>query len=388
MNSPQLLTPIQRSFARFGVLCGVCTFAFGVAHFPQRIWLNLLLNNFYFVALSVIAVCFIAIHYLANAAWLTVLRRVPEAMASYLIFGFVLMLLLYFGVHSIYHWSHADVVATDAILKQKIAFLNPTGYLLRLFFFFSLWIFFVRKLVGYSQKQDENGDLIYTQKNVRLSAIFLICFAITFTLATIDWIMSLDPHWYSTLFPWYVFSSMLTGTMALLILLVVLLKQKGYLAEVNAYHLHDLGKYLFAFSFFWGYLWYSQYMLIWYSNIPEETHYFHLRTHGGWRIIFLLNVFINLVLPFCFLLPAAAKKNTKYLFWICLFVFFGHWLDLYLLIMPSGMPNGPEFGWIEFSMFLGFVSLFLLRFNFSLQKSNLVPEKDPYYQESLHFHGA
>ncbi|MEK7484146.1 MAG: hypothetical protein AABZ60_07425 [Planctomycetota bacterium] len=384
----RLLSPLQMTLAVIGILAGLSVFWIGITKFPERIWLNFLMNNFYFLSISMIGAVFIAIHYLGSSAWLTVLRRVPEAMTAYLPVGAVLMLFLLFGTHSLYHWSHTEAVAQDAILQQKSAFLNTTGYTIRMILFLVLWIVLVRQLVKNSCEQDKNGALAYTQKNTRLSAIFLILFALTFTLASIEWIMSLDPHWYSTIFPWYVFSSVLAGGTALMIFLLLMIQKKGYLKEANEYHLHDLGKYLFAFSFFWGYLWYSQYMLIWYSNIPEEVHYFTQREHQGWYILFLLNPLINLVLPFCFLLPAAAKKKTVHLMRVCLFVVAGHWFDFYLMVMPSGMKEGPQFGWIEVFMGLGFFSLFLILVHRKFQKMEMAPTKDPYYEESLHFHGV
>lgn len=207
--------------------------------------------------------------------------------------------------------------------------------------------------------------------------------AATFTVVVIDWLMSLEPHWLSTLYPWYVFAGSLAGGTAVLTLFVLALASRGTL-PVNPHHLHDLGKYVFAFSCFWGYLWYSQYMLIWYSNLPEETSHYVLRLSPVWKPWFLANLFINCAAPFLLLLPAAWKKSRRLLALACIVVAFGHWMDVLLLVVPAVCPEGPLLGIAEVGGGVGFAGLFVLVVDAALRRAPMVPLRDPYIIESLH----
>ena len=366
-------------------LLGAVAFVVGVYTTPGRAWHNLLLHNFYFLSLSMMGAVFIAVQYLAKAGWPTVIRRVPEAMVAYLPAGGALMILLAFGVPSIYHWAHVE--PGDTVLEAKASFLNPTGFLVRTVVVLGLWLWLARRLVRYSRQQDATGEIGWTHRSVRASAIFVVVFALTFSLAAIDWVMSLEPHWYSTLFPWYVMSSVFVAAVALIAVLVIVLRKRGHLPGVNRHHLHDLGKYIFAFSVFWGYLWFSQYMLIWYANIPEETTHY-LRRQGGWHWLFWVNLGVNLFVPLLCLLPAKSKQDGTRLLVLSLIVIAGHWLDIYLLVMPSLLASGPSVGWLEICIGLGVASLFFLFFHASLRRAALVPRGDPYLEESLHHHAS
>ncbi|RME44596.1 MAG: quinol:cytochrome C oxidoreductase, partial [Deltaproteobacteria bacterium] len=195
-----------------------------------------------------------------------------------------------------------------------------------------------------------------------------------------------EPHWYSTIFPWYVISSVFVSGVALLTLILLWMRRGGRFVEVNAHHLHDLGKYVFAFSFFWGYIWFSQFLLIWYTNIGEEAVYYATRMREGWYPLFLLDVGVNFLLPFAILLPAKTKQNPTVLGGVSLLVLLGHWLDFYLLVMPATMKGAPVFGWIEVAIFLGVGALFLLFCDRGLRRAALLPSKDPLFAESVHHH--
>ena len=368
------------------MVIGLIAFVAGIIVTPHRAWLNLLVNNFYFLGLAVTAGVFIAMHYLSGAGWPTAIRRIPEAMTAFIPFGAGAMLLLILGSHSVYEWTHSDVVARDAILKAKSGYLNMPFFVVRMFAFIGVWFWLCREMVRQSRAQDTDGALGHTNRNFKLSAIFTVTYAITFTFASIDWVMSLDPHWYSTLFPWYMFAGAMVNMFAVLTLLLILLRRKGLYREVNDHHFHDLGKYIFGFSFFWGYLWFSQFMLIWYSNIPEETVYFAVRQSDGWYGLFLANVIINLFIPFLYLLPARFKMTEKTLLPVCALIIVGRWLDLYIMVMPSHFKEGPSIGWMEIFMFVGMAGFFVTVFDQALRGAKLVPEKDPYIEESLHHH--
>lgn len=380
-----IISPRQRRIVMLIALIGAVVFVVALTQQPERAWRNLLLHNFYFTALSLMGAIFIAIHYLARAGWHTVIRRVPEAMTAYLPLGGLLMVAFMIGGISLYPWAQPEVVAHDEILQAKAGYLNTGAVLMRTLVYFACWIFFARSLVKRSKEQDETGDVALTARNARTSGVFAVVFAITFTFATIDWLMSLEPHWYSTLFPWYVTSSVFVSALAMIALLVIVMRKRGHFPDLNEHHLHDLGKFVFAFSVFWGYLWFSQYMLIWYANIPEETTHYAIRT-GGWWALFVINPIINLGLPFI-LLPAANKKRENLLMVVLLIVIAGHWLDIYLLVMPSFLAAGPSIGWVEIGIGAGIASLFLLSFDRAIRGASLIPKGDPYLQESLHHHG-
>jgi hypothetical protein len=308
-------------------------------------------------------------------------------MTAYLPVGAVGMLALLFGIERVYPWSHADAVAADPVLADKAWWLNPAFWAVRAALYVGLWTWLARRFVAHSRRQDATGEVGLTFANVRTSALYAVTFALTFSLASVDWLMSLEPHWYSTIYPWYVFASMLVGATCWIVMLVTLLQWRGALPQVNEHHRHDLGKYVFAFSMFWGYLWLSQYLLIWYANLPEETPHYALRSGGAWRPVFLANVALNVGLPFFALLPARGKRSLPWLFAWSLVLALGHYLDLYLLVLPTGFAQGPVFGWQEVGLFLGLAALFLFRFERSLRRAPLVPMRDPYLPESLHHHG-
>ncbi|MHC4924722.1 MAG: hypothetical protein ACYTG4_11715 [Planctomycetota bacterium] len=376
------LKPLVRA-GGVAAAAGAVAFGVGLATDPDRAWLNLLLNNFYALSLSMVAVFFLAIQAISKAGWPVLFRRLPEAMAGYLPAGAVLMLCLGFGLHSLYHWSHADAVAADPILQQKSAWLNVPGFMGRMAFILVAWWAVTRLFLRHGRPG--NADEVVVGKTTRDAVVFAVVFVLTFSVASVDWVMSLEPHWFSTLFPWYVLSSVFVAGLSLLTVAVVILRRRGALPQVNESHLHDLGKYVFAFSVFWGYLWFSQYMLIWYSNIPEETTHYALR-EGPWWWPFLFNVVINLVVPLLFLISITAKRNEKRLVVIGLLLVAGHWFDLYLLVMPAHSPDGMHLGWLEAGTAVGIGGLFVMLVARALSARPLLPEGVPFLEESLGHH--
>ncbi len=248
-----------------------------------------------------------------------------------------------------------------------------------------IWTLFAWAILSASRRQDADGDFSHTRTNVRLSAAFIIVFAVTFWLASYDWVMSLEPDWYSTIFGVYNFAGLFVSGLAMITLLLLSLR-KGPLEDVvSRQHLHDLGKLLFAFSTFWMYLWFSQYMLIWYANVPEETAYFVRRMHGFWQPLFLLDMVLNWVVPFLVLMPRGTKVRPAVMRNVCVVLLLGRWLDLYLMIFP-GTHALPVIGIWEIGMVLGGAGVFGLAVFSGLKKAALVPVKDPYLPESLQYH--
>ncbi len=377
-----LLDPWAKKLLFVLAAAGAAAFFFGFKAEPGRALAGLLLGNVYFLMLAAGALVFIAIQNLSGAGWHTLFRRVPEAITSYIPAGAAIMLVVLAGARYIYPWAQAGA-AHDELLLGKAGYLNLPGWAARTALALLAWWWFSRALSGHSRGQDLDGDVGHTRKAGRLSAVYLVVFGVTFTLASIDWIMSLQPHWYSTIFPWYMFGGAFVQALAALTLLTVLLARRGLLPGFGDGHRHDLGKYLFAFSIFWTYLWFCQFLLIWYANIPEEISYFAARSSRGWLAVQFLGVAANFLAPCALLIQTSAKKDDRFLAAGCLSLCAGHWLDLYVMIMPSISPSALPH-WADLPVFLGLAAVFVLLFDHAFAAAPPVPEKDPYLEESLH----
>lgn len=378
------------------IFLGVLGFVLGLLWRPERAWANFLLNGFYVLTLSLSGVLFAAIQYVSHSRWSEVLRRIPEAMMSYLPVGGALLLFLFFGAHSLYHWTHAEVVSHDAVLSGKASYLNLSFFFLRVIFFILVWSLFAKIFRRNSLRQDETGDFSFYKKNVKFSVGFIIFYALSFSFFSYDLIMSLEPHWFSTIFAVYNFSGMLVNGFVVITLIALFLREKGYFPQFTNDHLHDLAKYIFAFSVFWTYIWFSQVLLIWYANIPEETIYFYNRFHGGFQGIFYLNVIMNFAVPFFVLMTRNAKRNPKVVKGICLWLLVGRWVDLYQMIWPGVLGTMHHSGQgshetsmitiLEFLIPCGFIGVFLFVVFKALEKAPLLPKHSPLLQESLSHH--
>ena len=380
------LTNRQKLWLKIFMDLGVLTFLIGVFTDPTRAWSNLLLNGYFLTGIGFCGMMMVAIHYVSNSGWDVVIRRVPEAMFSVLPFGFVVMVLLYFGMHDIYEWSHADVVADDPILSGKSAWLNPMGFMIRMAVYFVFWIWVGRKIISKSLTIDFDGNPQHTKSATGWSAFWLYIGGIMFIFSSFDWIMSLEPHWYSTIFGLYNFSGMFTSGLAFTIIALIFLRRMGVVKGiVKIDHLYELSRYLFGFVTFWVYIWFSQHMLIWYANIPEETVYYIKRHVGVFGSLTVVNILLNWFIPFSILLFRKTKRNEKSLLIAASLVLVGRWVDLYMMIFPPHLES-PVFGLMEIAMFAGALSLTVWIFIRAFAKENLVPENDVYLQESLQLH--
>ena len=362
---------------------GLLTFILGLFISPQRVWSNFLISEYYFLTLGMGAAFFIAVQYVSNAGWGVAIRRIPEAMTTTIPVAGVGILVLIFGIHTLYEWSHHTVVEYDKILQSKSSWLNETFFIIRLVIYFIIWTLLSRTILKNSLRQDKNPDTIYTKRNVRNSVFFIILGVFTFSLASIDLVMSLQPHWYSTIFGFLTLSGMFLSGLATITIFMVILRSLGFKHIFTKDHMHDMGTLMMSFSFFWVYMWISQHMLIWYSNIPEETSYYMFRHFGGWGSLSFLNVILNWLIPFVILMPKASKLNDKIMLQIAIDILIGHWLDLYIMIMPALFGKQPVFGFWEIGLFLGFMALFFWAVLKRLSKHNLLPVNDPYLVESL-----
>ncbi|MEZ4987914.1 MAG: hypothetical protein R2795_23270 [Saprospiraceae bacterium] len=327
------------AFMVLGAICLAIT-AMGDDDYLSRTWSNYLHNSVFFLGIGFIAIFVLTAFTTAYAGWHLVLQRVWEAFSAFLLPGLLLMIIMVAGVvldwNHLYHWADADSVAHDTILQGKQGFLNNTWYGLGTIVIVGAWAFFASRFRTLSQQEDEMGTDEYAQyKQIKkLSAIFLPIAGFTSAAMIWQWVMSIDAHWYSTLYAWYATASWFVAAMALTIMLLIWLKSKGYYQNVTMEHFHDLGKFLFAFSVFWTYLWFSQYMLIWYANNGEETVYFHTRIHE-YPALYYGNLLLNFILPFFILLRNDTKRKFGTLFFVSLIVFLGHWFDYFQMIKPG-----------------------------------------------------
>ncbi|MDY0103730.1 MAG: hypothetical protein RBS07_12420 [Lentimicrobium sp.] len=371
------------TFAMMGV--GLAVIAYSFAADPARAWANLLLNNYLFLSIAIGASFFIAIQYISQSGWAVMFKRVPEALMAFIPYAAVIMLLLFFGMHSLYHWTHEDALATDPLIQHKAPFLNVPFFFIRMIIFFISWIIMTRLIRKASLNEDKLGGRTFFEKSELYSKIYIFILAITFSFATFDWIMSIDVHWFSTIFALKNFVAAFLHGLATVVLIVIILHQKGHYKELNKSHLLDFSRYIFMLCIIWGYFAFSQFMLIWYGNIPEETEYFAFRWHHGFKIIFYVNFFINWFVPFVLLLPQVLNKNIKVVQGVAVLLIVGQYLDLYEQIIP-GILHNPIFGIPEIGFFIGFAGLFVYIFARALSSVPLIPKNHPYLDESLQHH--
>ncbi len=368
----------------------------------KRLYTTLWMNNIYFIGLGIIGLFFVCIQYAAQAGWSAGIKRIPLAMGQWLPIAFVSTLVLWFITHhDIFHWTHSYLYdksnpeTFDEIIAGKAPFFFwpgeaggfPVFFILRMVVFFALWIWFFYSIRKNMLAEDQIGGTSFWYKNRSLSAWFLVFFAISSSVAAWDWVMSIDTHWFSTMFGWYVFASWWVTGLAMITLIVVYLKEAGYLKIVNANHLHDLGKFVFAFSIFWTYIWFGQFLLIWYAHIPEETVYFVERmTTPPYSWVFFANLILNFVLPFLLLMTRDAKRQMSMLKLVAPVVVVGHWFDFYNMVTPGVMKTDGGIGFIEIGTAFIFLAAFLWITLSSLSKMPLFGKNHPMLEESLHHH--
>lgn len=372
------------------MLIGIVAIVVGFASDPQRGWVNILLSNFYFLSLAIGASFFLALQYIAQAGWSSAFKRISESMSAYIPFAAVIMILLIFGLDKIYSWVNPTTENFDAhelhILAHKSPYLNEPFFILRMVLYFAVWIIFTKLLRRFSLKEDLEGGLVYFQKSELFSKIYIFSLALTFSLASFDWIMTLDPTWYSTIFALKNFIAAFYHGSAIIVLIVLVLHFYGYFPFITNAHWADFSKYVFMLSIVWAYFWFSQYLLIWYANIPEETTYYVTRLTGPWKYHFYLNLILNWTIPFVVLLPNYFARKKFILFIVIIFLIVGQFTDLYEQIIP-GTTGVYNIGFTEVGTFIGFAGLFIYVFLRTLSNAALIPEKHPLLNESLHHSG-
>lgn len=380
-------------FMVIGLIAMIYGYSTDHSEHHNRFWANIFVNGFFYFAISLGMLFFLALQYATEASYMVVLKRVMEAVSQYIFVGAIILILFFLAgtlhFHHIYHWMDPNVYdinsdSYDAIIAGKAAYLNQPFFWIRTLVYLGVWCWFAHRFRKRSLLEDREGGVKIHFKNMAIGATFLVFFAFTSSTSAWDWIMSIDTHWFSTLFGWYVFSGMWVSAMIFLVLFVIYLKGKGYLPEVNESHIHDVGKWMFAISFLWTYLWFSQFMLIWYSNIPEEvTYYIDRIEHYKW--LFFGVFFTNFLFPMVILMARDAKRQIGYLIFVGCVIFIGHWFDVFLMVTP-GTVGHLEFGFGEIGMFIGFLGLFLFVVFRSLAKAPMMVKNHPFLEESKHLH--
>jgi hypothetical protein len=357
-------------------------------------WAALYVACIFFMLITLGALAFYAIQQVAQAGWSPVLFRVMQGITAYLLPGsiifFILLLLSGFHLNHLFVWMAEGITDPtkpnyDHLIADKSGYLNFPFWIIRALLFLTVWNLYRY----YSRKnclaQDESNDNSFYKKNFKLSAAFLVFFIVSESIMSWDWIMSVDPHWFSTLFGWYVFASFFVSGITTIQMVTIYLKSKGYLENVNSSHIHDLSKFMFGISVFWTYLWFSQFMLIWYANIPEEVTYFVTRIKD-YGITFWGAVVMNFIFPILLLI----NTDFKRIFWIIvmagIIILIGHYVDFFNMIMPATVGDRWFIGIPEISSLAFFLGLFIYVVFSALTKAPLVPKRNPFIEESKHFH--
>ena len=368
-----------------------------------RFWAVLLQNSVYWLLTVNAAMFFICVTTMAMGGWQVAMRRVPEAISSVvpilgLITFVILMAIVWGGRTDIYQWLDKDVVANDKILSGKSGFLNPMFFTIWSAISVLLWWLLGRKMRSLSLETDKRGQMDYETgkrwiwKNTVWASLFTVFFGLS-VASTVPWLwlMSIDPHWYSTMYSWYTFASTFVSGLSLIALFVISLKNRGQLEYVTEEHLHDVGKFMFAFSVFWTYLWFSQYMLIWYSNQPEETIYFIERIGtadkaGPYRGLFFFNLIVNFVCPLLILMKRSTKRSWTMMTFTAVLIIFGHWIDFYQMVMPGTLGEHAEMMPFEFGVAALFIGIIMWGVGNYLSKHSLLAKNHPFLKESMIHH--
>ncbi len=355
----------------------------------NRPWAALYVAAFFFFMIALGVLAFYAIQRASQAGWSPLLFRVMEGITAYIVPGgivvFVILVLSVLHFNHLFPWMDAEVVAEDTILKNKAGYLNPTFFLIRAAIFLGGWIGYREISRRLSIAQDNADDDSNFKKNFRWSAGFLVFYLVTESIMSWDWIMSVDPHWFSTLFGWYVFASMVVSGVTVIAMVAIYLKSRNYLPDVNDSHIHDLAKFMFGFSIFWTYLWFGQFMLIWYANIPEEVTYFVTRIED-YKLPFFGMVVMNFVFPLLVLMNSDYKRINWFVIMTGIVVLLGHYLDVFNMIMPSAVGDQWFIGIPELGALCFFSGAFIYWVFRALTKAPLQVTRNPYIEESRQFH--
>lgn len=380
------LTEAQRP-GQIGLIVGLIGLVAGGAGYwvdSQQFFFSYLVAFVFWFTFAAGGLFFVLLHHLVSATWSVVVRRMAESVMGVFPYLALLFIPIIFGIHDLFHWSHAEAVANDTLLQYKAPYLNIGFFGIRAGIYFSIWMLLSFLLRRNSLKQDNGGFQNFPNKMAFISAPGMIAFALTLTFASFDWIMSLDPHWYSTIFGVYIFSGCVVSIFAFMIIVFRYLRKREVLKEsVTLEHYHDMGKMLFAFMVFWAYMAFSQYFIIWYGNVPEETIWFLNRWEGSWKAVSLLLVFGNFGLPFFIMITRVAKRADAMMLVMAVWLLVMHWVDIYWLIMPTLHKHGFHLSWMDAALTIGIGGMFFFFFWNQFIAHPIVPVGDPKLKASI-----
>ena len=356
----------------------------------NRPWSAFYVAAFFFMMISLGVLAFYALQYVSQSGWSPLVLRVMEGITAYLLPGALIVVAIaalshFIGHNNIFIWMDPEVVAHDKLIQGKTGWLNIWGFIIRGLIFIGGWSLYRHFSRKFSIAQDKADDNKNFKKTFRISAAFLVFFIYTESMMSWDWIMSVDPHWFSTLFGWYVFAGMMVCGITVIAFITMYLKGKGLLPQVNDSHLHDLAKFMFAFSIFWTYLWFSQFMLIWYSNIPEEVTYFVTRIED-YKLPFFGMLAMNFIFPLLLLMNSDYKRVPWFIVMAGIVILAGHYIDVFNMIMPATVGDQWSIGIPEIASLLFFAGLFIFIVFTALTKAPLTPKRNPFIKESENFH--
>ena len=367
------------------LVAGIAVIAFGLLNDPARTWPNLLLNNMFFLSISIGALLFYSIQFITGSAWSAIFQRLPLALGAFIPLGGLLMLALFFGLPHIYQWAQPGITETDKLIAHKEPFLNVPFFMIRNLIYFSAFAGLYILLGRLANKEDQDPNPAWYQKSAYWGKVFIFVAVLLFSMAAIDWIMTIDAHWYSTLFGFRAMVTSMYFATAVIILLLYYLKSSGYFPELKMAHRHDLARYLFRFSIVFGYLWFMQFLILWYANIPELTVYYYPRFLGVWQPLFYAEILINFAIPFAVLMADAMGQKKFVLLAISLLLIPGLYISFFLQIMP-GSYGEMRFGLIELGSWLAYAAAFILLTLRALGKRSLIPHNHPLLEASKHHH--
>jgi len=350
----------------------------------EQFFFSYLVSFTFFTGISLASVFMVLFHHITKSKWGVVVRRIPETFGANIWIWAILLIPVLLGIHTLYHWSHEDAVAVDKILKGKSAYLNTPFFILRQVIYFAIWGYVGHKLYKASVELEKTGDWGIMTLMRKVSAPAIPIFGFTIAFASFDWLMSLDPHWFSTMFGVYFFAISFQSFWAIMILMVFFLHRNGYLKNtITQVHIYDLGAWLFAFTVFYAYIAFSQFLLIYYANLPEETLWFYNRLEGSWKYIAFGLLLFRFLLPFLTLLNREQKHKKGVLTFVATTVVIMHFLEIYWIAMPTLNAQGIHFSWIDVSTFLGLGGIFFGLFFWRFKQNSMIPENDPKLEECL-----
>jgi len=358
------------------------------ANFITKFLSNSLINSLFFFGIGLGALFFLALQYATETGWYVAVKRVMEAITGYIPYGIAFLVLVFIaltitdGAH-VYTWMDPEVVAHDSILQMKSSYLNKGFFWFRTVVYLGIYFWYWYGFRKRSLQEDIEGGTDIHFRNYKKGAVFLVFFAVFSSTSSWDWIMSIDPHWFSTLFGWYTFAGIWCSSMTVLVMLTVYLKKQGYLPKVNDHHIHDIGKWTFATSFLWSYLWFSQYMLIWYANIGEEVIYFEMRIEN-FQLLYFGMFIVNFAFPMLLLMSREAKRHAGTLTVIGCIILLGHWMDVYVMVSGGSMGATASIGFLEIGMLILMAGIFIRVILNNLTKAPLSVVNHPYLDESIH----